>query len=37
MNTVLIISNQVQTKHPALVSLDDSRLDIVNAFRQFFP
>ena len=29
-------NNQVQMKHSALVSLDGSRLDVVDAFPQFF-
>ena len=36
LNTVWIKNNQVQMKHSALVSLDGSRLDVVDAFPQFF-
>ena len=35
LNTVWIKNNQVQMKHSALVSLDGSRLDVVDNFPQF--
>ena len=36
LNTVWIQNNQVQMENSALVSLDGSRLDVVDAFPQFF-